>query len=57
VDQPANPRSDGLVYASNENIPPIKQMENIVMHDKVEVKEAVAAALDQRAPKTPNVQL
>lgn len=49
VDQPANPRSGGLVHASEDiEIPQTNNLEKN-MHDKNEVREAVAAELDERA--------
>ena len=63
VDQPANPRSDGLVYASSEDtnrveeIPHENQKMEIDMHDETKVREAVAAELNERAKADKLVEL
>jgi hypothetical protein len=51
VDQPANPRSDGLVFASEDTEiePQITNKMEKIMHDENKVRDAVAAELDQRA--------
>lgn len=62
VDQPANPRSDGLVFANTntnrvEEIPHTNQQMEIDMHDETKVREAVAAELNERAKADKLVQL
>ena len=50
VDQPANPRSEGLTFASEDlETPQPNKMEKPIMHDKEVVQEAVKAELNERA--------